>query len=139
MKNEKMQEFVPFFKENPVCFLATVGNGSPFVRPVQLMFESEGKLYFCTANIKGMSKQMHTTPLVELATSSKDYVTTLRIRGEVKFSNNFPLKERIFKENPLIKSIYKTPDNPVFEIFYIEHGTAKFQYINGQPEKICTF
>ncbi len=132
-------DFVRFFKENPVCYLATAENGKPSVRPVQLMFETEGKLYFCTANTKSMYKQMQTTPFVELATSSKDYVTTLRIGGEVKFSKDSSIKERVIKENALVRSIYKTADNPVFEIFYIEHGTATFQYLNGQPAKVPRF
>ncbi len=134
-----MEDFSSFIKENPVCFLATVDDGKPCVRPVQLMLESSGKLYFCTANIKDMYKQMQATPFVQLATTSKDYVTTLRISGEVMFSDDFSIREKIINENDLVRSIYKAPDNPVFEIFYIEHGTAKFQYLNGQPAKVINF
>jgi uncharacterized pyridoxamine 5'-phosphate oxidase family protein len=133
------QDFVSFFKENPVCYLATADNGKPSVRPVQLMFESEGKLYFCTANTKNMYKQMKNRPICGASGFVKGYVTTLRINGEVKFSNDFSIKERVIKENALVRSIYKTPDNPVFEIFYIEHGNATFQYINGQPAKVTMF
>ncbi len=138
-KPEKMEEFTHFFKENPICAMATVNNGKPAVRPVSLLFVEEGKLFFCTANTKNMYKQMQTTPFVELSTSSKDYVTTLRISGEVKFSKDFSIKERIIKENALVRSRYKNPDNPVFEVFYIEHGTATFQYLNGQPAKTTNF
>jgi uncharacterized pyridoxamine 5'-phosphate oxidase family protein len=134
-----MEDFVSFFKQNPVCFLATVENGKPRVRPVQLMFEDGGKLYFCTANTKDVFKQMRTTPFVQLATTSKDYVTTLRVTGEVKFCDDMAVKERIIKESDLVRSIYKTPDNPIFEAFYIEHGIAKFQYLNGKPPRVIDF
>jgi uncharacterized pyridoxamine 5'-phosphate oxidase family protein len=30
------------------------------------------------------------------------------------------LKERALDENPLIKRIYNTPDNPIFKLFYID-------------------
>jgi uncharacterized pyridoxamine 5'-phosphate oxidase family protein len=134
-----MEEFIRFFKENPVCFLATAENGMPRVRPVQLMFEDDGKLYFCTANTKDVFRQLKTVPFVQLATTSKDYVTTLRVTGEVKFCGDRSVKESIMKESALVRSIYKTPDNPVFEAFYIEHGTARFQYLNGQPPKVIDF
>lgn len=134
-----MEDITSFIKENPVCFLATADEGRPRVRPVQFMLENDGNLYFCTANTKEMYRQMQATPFVQLASTSKDYVTTLRISGEVKFDNNLSIKEKILKESELVRSIYKTPDNPILEIFYIEHGTAKFQYLNGQPAKNIDF
>ncbi len=133
------QEFISFFKENPICAFATTDNNKPSVRPVQLMFEDQGKLYFCTANTKNMYKQIMANPNIELATSSKDYVTTLRISSKVTFSNDLSIKQKVIKENALVRSIYKTPENPVFEIFYIEHGTARTQHLNEAAAKTANF
>ena len=133
------QEIVSFFKENPICALATTDNNKPSVRPVQLMFEDQGKLYFCTANTKNMYKQMQTNPNIELSTTSKDYITTLRINGKVTFSKDLAIKQRIIKENALVRSIYKIAENPVFETFYLDHGNAIFQYLNGAPAKNTIF
>jgi len=136
---QKIEEIVSFFKENPVCALATVNEEKPSVRPIQLMFEDEKKFYFCTANTKNMYKQMKTNPNVELTTSSKDYGTTLRICGKVKFNKNITLKQKIINTNSLVKSIYQTAENPIFEVFSIDHGTASLQYLNGDPTKTIVF
>lgn len=133
------KEIISFLKENPVCAFATIDGNKPSVRPVQLMFEDNAKLYFCTANPKTMYKQMQTNPNVELAVSSKEYMTTLRISAKVNFSKDIALKQRIINENTLVRSIYKTADNPTLEVFYIEHGIAKFQYLNGTPARQTSF
>lgn len=112
------QEFISFFKENPVCTFATTDGNKPSVRPVQLMFEDNSKLYFCTANTKTMYKQMQANPNIELAVSSKDYKTTLRISGKAIFSKDFALRQRIANENAFVRSIYKTADNPTLEVLH---------------------
>jgi uncharacterized pyridoxamine 5'-phosphate oxidase family protein len=132
-------EIISFFKENPVCAFSTVDNGKPSVRPIMLMFESGGKLYFGTANTKQMYKHMKNNPNIELSTSSKDYSTTLRISGKVTFSDDPLLKQRVINENEQVRAIYKTAENPIFEIFFIEHGTARLQYFTGLPEKTIEF
>jgi uncharacterized pyridoxamine 5'-phosphate oxidase family protein len=38
-----------------------------------------------------------------------------------------------------IKSIYKTPDNPVFEIFYLQDAEAVIYDFSGNPPAICKF
>ncbi len=136
---ENLTEYSSFFKKNPICAFATTNGNEPSVRPVQLMFENQGKLYFCTANTKNMYKQIQTNPNIELSTSSKDYITTLRIKGKATFSKDTSLKQRIIEENALVRSIYKTADNPTLEVFTIEHGTATFQYLNGTPPKTTNF
>jgi uncharacterized pyridoxamine 5'-phosphate oxidase family protein len=136
---ENQNEYLSFLKENPVCSFATSDGNKPFVRPVQLMFVNQGKLYFCTANSKNMYKQMQANPNIELSTSSKDYLTTLRISGKVTFSKDLSLKQKIIAENALVRSIYKTADNPILEVFYVEHGNAKLQYLNGKSAKTTDF
>jgi uncharacterized pyridoxamine 5'-phosphate oxidase family protein len=43
----------------------------------------------------------------------------LSVNGKAVFTDDPALKARALDENPGIKGIYKTPDNPVFKIFYI--------------------
>lgn len=133
-----MQEAVKFLNENITGFLATVEAGKPKVRPFQFMLEADGKFYFCTNNTKEVYKQLQANPYVEFSSTTPEFAW-IRLSGEVKFSNSLEIKEKILATNGLVKSIYQTADNPIFEIFYIEHGTAVIADFSGQPPKVIEF
>ncbi|WP_440949333.1 pyridoxamine 5'-phosphate oxidase family protein [Methanosphaerula subterraneus] len=127
-----MREIVSLFQENPVVNRATVDDGKPRVRPVQFMLEESGRLYFCTANTKNMYRQFKDDPSVEICSISKEYAT-MRISGDGGFSDDRSIKERIIAGSDLVKSIYQKADNPIFDIFYIEHGTGNVVDSPGLP------
>ncbi|WKV08054.1 pyridoxamine 5'-phosphate oxidase family protein [Thermoanaerobacterium sp. CMT5567-10] len=130
-----MNEVVNFLSENPVLYLATIGrDGKPKVRPFQFMLEKEGKLFFCTSNQKEVYKEIKLNPYVEFSTTNQNNVW-IRISGRIKFSNDLEVKTTIIEHNPLVKSIYKTPDNPIFEIFYLDDAKAVIADFSGQPPK----
>lgn len=133
-----MQEIIDFLKANPFVFIGTTEGPTPHVRPFQFQFGENGKLYFTTANTKDVYRQLKANPAVEFAALSRDMVT-LRVSGEVKFTGDRSVKARILDNSELVKKIYKTPDNPILEAFYLEHGTAVFQYLTGQPPKTVGF
>lgn len=104
-----MDEVVRFLTENPVQFLATAGlDGKPRVRPFQYMLEHDGKLWFCTGNKKEVYAELQKNPYVELS------------------------------ENELVRSIYKSADNPEFEVFYLAEGKAVLANFSGQPPRTLT-
>jgi len=117
-----MQEIIEFLNSYRTGCLATVENGKPRVRPWAFMLEEGGKFWFCTANNKDVFKQLKGNPYIEF--TSWEGFNILRLSGEVKFSQDMEMKTKILENNPGVKSIYKSPDNPVFEIFYLEHGKA---------------
>lgn len=133
-----MQKAVNFLQENITGNLATVENGKPNVRPFQFMLEDGGKLYFCTANTKDVYRQIKANPFIEFCSSSPNFAW-IRLSGEAKFSNDLVIKEKILEKSPLVKSIYKTADNPTFEAFYIEHGVAVLADFSGQPPQKIEF
>jgi uncharacterized pyridoxamine 5'-phosphate oxidase family protein len=133
-----MQEIVKFLQENINGFLATVDDGSPRVRPFQFMVEEGGKLYFCTNSAKEVFKQLKANPFIEFSSSTPNFAW-IRVRGEAEFSNDLSIKAKILDTSNLVKSIYRTPDNPIFEVFYIEHGSAVLADFTGQPPKQITF
>jgi uncharacterized pyridoxamine 5'-phosphate oxidase family protein len=133
-----MKDAVQFLKENSSGFLATVDNGKPRVRPFQFMLEQGGKLYFCTNNTKHVFNQLKARPYIEFCSSTPKF-SWIRLSGEVKFSNDVSMKEKILESNSLVKSIYKTADNPILEIFFIEHGTAVLADFSGQPPREIIF
>ncbi|MFH0974387.1 MAG: pyridoxamine 5'-phosphate oxidase family protein [Spirochaetota bacterium] len=130
-----MEEVIRFLKENPIGFLASVDNGKPRVRPFGFMLEENGKLYFCTGTVKDVYKQLKNVPSVEFSCLSKDFSKWLRVNGQIKFSDDAKIKEKIINSQPLVKSIYKTADNPVFTIFFIDNGNASLWDFSGNPPK----
>lgn len=133
-----MQEVLKFLQENITGFLATVEDAKPKVRPFQFMLEDGGKLFFCTSNTKDVFKQLKTNPYVEFSSSSPKFAW-IRLSGKVEFSKDLKIKEKVLENSGLVKSIYKAADNPIFEIFYIEHGTAILADFSGQPPKTINF
>lgn len=134
-----MQEVIQLLKENPMGYLATVENGEPRVRPWGFMYEEDGKFYFCTANTKEVFAQLKATPYVEFSSSTANNFTWVRLRGAITFSTGLEAKEKIINNMPNIKAIYQSADNPIFEVFYIEHGTALISDFSGSPQKEFTF
>ena len=133
-----MKEVVLFLYENPMGYLATVERGDPRVRPWGFMYEEGGKFYFCTNNTKEAYQQLTQTPFVEFS-SVDQKMSWVRLRGKVTFTEDKKVKEKILEGNALVKSIYLTPDNPIFKAFFIEHGTAAIADFSGQPPKTFTF
>jgi uncharacterized pyridoxamine 5'-phosphate oxidase family protein len=133
-----MQEVVGFLKENITGCLATVDNEKPKVRPFQLMMEDGNKFYFCTNNTKDVYKQIKANPYIEFTSQSPKFAW-VRLSGEAKFTSDLKVKEKVIEASGLVKSIYKTADNPIFEVFYIEHGTAILADFSGNPPKEIKF
>lgn len=133
-----MKEIVNYLKENPVQYLATVGrDGKAKCRPFMFCLEKNGKLWFCTNNQKDVYKDMMENPWIEITTSGKDF-SWIRISGKAVFKNNMEIKKECLNY-PLIKNIYQTPDNPIFEVFYIEEGEAVIADFSGNPPRKFSF
>ncbi|WP_435620727.1 pyridoxamine 5'-phosphate oxidase family protein [Thermoanaerobacterium thermosulfurigenes] len=127
-----------FLKANPVLYLASIGRDSkPKVRPFQFMLEKDGKLYFCTSNKKKVYDEIKLNPYIELSVSNQNNVW-IRLSGRVEFSDDVKIKTKILDDNPFIKSIYKSPDNPEFVIFYLDEAMATISDFSGQPPKQYT-
>lgn len=130
-----MNKVVNFLNENPVQYLGTTDKaGKPKVRPFQFMLEKDGKLYFCISNKKEVYSEIKNNPYIEMCASSPSFAW-IRLSGRVVFSYDLSIKASILERSPLVSSIYKTPDNPVFEIFYLENAKAVIADFSGEPPK----
>jgi uncharacterized pyridoxamine 5'-phosphate oxidase family protein len=77
-------------------------------------------------------------PFVEFSTRTDKFVW-VRLRGKVTFAEDMRIKEKTLAGNELVKSIYKSADNPIFKTFYIEHGSAIIGDFSGQSPRQLTF
>ena len=115
-----MIDYAALLKATPNGVLATQDGQGVKTRVFQYLFADGKKVYFCTNSEKPVYKQLTEKPNVSFCTYPADFNPVLSINGKAVFVEDMALKTRALDENPLIKGIYNTPDNPVFKIFYID-------------------
>jgi len=115
-----MIDFSEILKANPNGVLATQNGDKVKTRVFQYLFADGNKFYFCTSSEKPVYAQIVANPNVSFCTFPQNFSPVLSVNGKVTFVEELALKARALDENPLIKGIYNTPDNPVFKLFYID-------------------
>ncbi len=127
-----MNEFVSVLKANPNGVLATQDGQNVKTRVFQFLFAEENKVYFCTSSEKPVYGQLQKNPNVSFCTWQQNFSPVLSVNGKAVFVEDLKLKTRALDENPGIKGIYNTPDNPVFKIFYIDVNEVEtFSFTEG--------
>lgn len=134
----QLKDIIWFFTKNRVGFLGTIDGGRPRVRPFHFQLEHDEKLYFCTSNAKDVYRQLVANPWIEFCVMSPEY-TTMRVSGAVRFTKDLEIKRRILKFSDIVRPIFVVPENPKFEVFYLEHGTVKIVEFNGEPPRYVNF
>ena len=123
-----MSDVIKFLEENSLIYLATSGlDGNAKVRPILFYFEEDEKPYFCTANNKPMFKELDANPNCEMVVATPEFAW-LRIAGSLN------LKQKVIDSNELVKALYETADNPLFEVFTVT-GKATIADFSGNPPK----
>jgi uncharacterized pyridoxamine 5'-phosphate oxidase family protein len=115
-----MINYEEILKANPNGVLATQDAQGVRTRVFQYLFADGSKVYFCTSSEKPVYDQLKANPYVSFCTFPANFNPVLSINGKAIFVDDISIKARALDENPLIKGIYNTPDNPVFKIFYID-------------------
>jgi uncharacterized pyridoxamine 5'-phosphate oxidase family protein len=127
-----MFDYSAVLKANPNGVLATQVNGKIKTRVFQYLFSDGNKVYFCTSNQKPVYNQIKANPFVSFCTYPADYATVVSVNGKALFVDDAALKKRALDENPGIKGIYNTPENPIFEVFYIDvEEVETFSFTEG--------
>ncbi|HEF9755260.1 TPA: pyridoxamine 5'-phosphate oxidase family protein [Campylobacter coli] len=126
-----LKEIEQFLDENTPAFLATLGTcGNPRVRPMQSPLLVGDRIYFGTSNNKGLFKHIQNYSGIEFCSCAKDG-TFLRLRANAVFEPNLEVKKMMFEKYPYLVNLYETPQNPKFEVFYLDNLSAKMQFPNG--------
>ncbi|MDR0707501.1 MAG: pyridoxamine 5'-phosphate oxidase family protein [Treponema sp.] len=127
-----MIDFAAILKANPNGVLATADGNKLKTRVFQHLFSDGNKVYFCTNSEKPVYAQMKANPNVSFCVYPQDFNPVLSVNGKAVFVEDAGLKARALDENPGIKGIYKTPDNPIFRIFYIDvEEVEAFSFAEG--------
>lgn len=130
-----MSRIVELLKEAKVFHIATVDGDVPRVRPFGFVMDFEGRVYFTTGNKKDFYKQVKKNPNVEISAMLSDD-RWIRVRGKAVFDSSLAAKKRAFVLFEGFKNIYETPENPTFEVFYLDGLSATLYSFAAEPEKI---
>jgi len=133
-----MQQIIAFLNANRTVFLATSDKGAARVRPFQFQFAQNGRLWFCTARTKEVFAQLQADPRLEFSCTSPDMVT-LRVMGRANLDDDMAVKLRIMAENPPIRALYGSAENPAFTVFSVDHGSAYTFDFAGTPPRTVHF
>lgn len=115
-----MFDYVSVLQKNPNGVLATQDKEKVKTRVFQYLFADNNKVYFCTSNEKPVYNQLQESSFVSFCTYPPNFGMVVSVNGNAVFVEDNELKKRALDENPGIKAIYKSYDNPVFKIFYID-------------------
>lgn len=115
-----MINFNEILKKNPNGILATQDGNGVKTRVFQYLFSDGNKVYFCTNSEKAVYRQLKDNPNISFCTNTQNFNPVLSLNGKAVFVEDLALKTRALDENPGIKGIYKSADNPVFKIFYLD-------------------
>jgi uncharacterized pyridoxamine 5'-phosphate oxidase family protein len=127
-----MFDFESILKANPNGVMATVDGEKVTTRVFQYLFADGKKVYFCTSSEKPVYAQMKAHPYVSFCTYPANFTPVVSVNGKVVFIDDLKLKARALDENPSIKGIYKSPDNPVFILLYIDAEEVEtFSFAEG--------
>lgn len=127
-----MVNYAEILQQFPNGVLATQDGDKVKTRYFQFLFCEGKKVYFCTANDKPVFKQLKANPNTSFCVTSPNFNPVMSVNGKAVFENNLALKNRALDENPSIKGIYQSGDNPVFELFYIDVAEIEtFDFANG--------
>lgn len=127
-----MFDFAKALAENPNGVLATRDGESLKTRVFQYLFTEGQRVFFCTSNEKDVYKQLTANPNISFCSYPADFSPVVSVGGKAVFVDDLAVKTRVLDENPMIKGIYKSPDNPAFTIFFIKvEEVNTFSFADG--------
>ena len=56
--------------------------------------------------------------------------------GILRCLDDLEIKQKVIDANDLVKALYESGDNPIFEVFTIKEGKATIADFSGEPPKV---
>ena len=127
-----MVDIKAILAKQPAGVFATLDGDKVKTRVFQHMFVEDGKVYFGTSSDKPVYEQMQKNPNISFCTFTAEYNPVLSINGKAVFVEDLAIKKRVMDASELVKEIYKSPDNPIFKVFYIDaEEIVTFDFASG--------
>ncbi len=139
-KSEALKEVMAFLTAHPPYYVSTISEDGkqPRVRPFSFVLEHEGRIYFATSTDKEIFRQLSKNKNIEVCTASATG-EWIRIRGQVVFTEDLAIKQKAFEVATYLIPLYQDPQNPHFTMFYVDKGTASFNFSDGRASRLVNF
>ena len=96
-------------------------NGEKLRTQIMTFSYLEGnRAYFCTTNDKPLYAQLVKFPFVSYCIYPENWEPVLSLNGKAVFVSDKTIRERALDANYYAKRNFKTTDNPLLEVFYID-------------------
>ena len=99
---------------------------------ITFSFVEGNRVFFCTTSDKPMYTQLVAFPYVSYVTFPPDWEPVLSLNGKVVFTEDRALKERALESNYYALRNFRTIDNPLLRVFYIDVEEIE-TYATGGP------
>ena len=111
---------------------ATVNQGEPAVRIIDVMLVEEDGLYFLTARGKAFYKQLKENQRLGICGMDKNYVS-VRVIGDIRFCNDSGVIDKIFEHNPMMNDLYPGESREILEGFHLYRGKGEIFDLSIEP------
>lgn len=126
-----MNKIINVFNNCPVVFASTVDmNGKPKNRPVALAMVNNETMYFSTSTETSIFSDLQRNPFI-CFTAMIDQQSWFTLDAEITFVDDMVIKEMIISNNQVLSMHFQTANNPIFIVFKLMTGTAKFYDYSG--------
>ena len=117
-----MEKALDFLRHHIEIALATCEGNRPHIRIFQIMKMEGTTLYFATSPVKGVYRQLHDNPFVEImASEGKVFV---KVEGKADFNVDEETQRWIYDNNPVLPRLYTSYDKLAYfkvEIEKMDH------------------
>lgn len=111
---------------------ATINNGEPAARIIDVMLLKEDGLYFLTARGKSFYHQLKASSKVAVCGMTTDYITA-RIVGDIQFCCDRTVIDEIFEHNPIMNDLYPDGKRDILEGFHLFRGKGEIFDLSVEP------
>ena len=132
--NKTGQEALKLLREIKSVTFATINDGEPSARIIDVMFVEEDGLYFLTARGKSFYRQLKTNPSIAICGMNERFVS-VRLVGDVKFCEDKSVVDKIFDLNPMMNDLYPSENRDILEAFHMYRGKGEIFDLSIEPPK----
>jgi len=112
--------------------VATVSNGLPQNRIMDIMLVEKETLFFITARGKSVYRQLKKTPRIAICALDKHY-NAIRVNGDIKFCKQRKIMDKIFEQNPILNDLYPGKKREILEVFQVYKGEGEIFELSKSP------
>ncbi|MBQ8143665.1 MAG: pyridoxamine 5'-phosphate oxidase family protein [Butyricicoccus sp.] len=119
-----MSRSYEFLKECGVFFVLTMNGDHPAGRPFGAIMEHEGTLYFSTATMKDVYKQLIHNPKIQILALKHGTRDWIRINGFAVECHDIAIKQKMLEECPVLTKHFDSAVCAYYAVFEVSDKEA---------------